>query len=182
MTSKLFNRPVLEILLLFVACTNAQAQHARKLPIYLQTQYSKTLYDRTLRNNPSAIGFGLESFYQNKSKLKPTASISFNLRLAGDKALRFGADSMPIDAVETAFNIRIGESYFFSKRNYMAFAAGPSFINGKMLFGLKTSLGYFFSANQKWVVALSYGNIFDRYIPTKNDYGTIDLSFGLKIY
>jgi hypothetical protein len=181
MINKLLNVIFLSPFFIF-ACLNVSAQKVHKLPIYLQTQYNKTLYDRTIENNQNALGIGLEGFYQSHSKLKPIASILFNLSLLDDKVLRLETDNTTIQSVGTTIDIRIGESFFFSKKNYFAVAIGSSFINGQILLGLKTFLGYFFSANQKWHLAVSYGNVFDRYKPSKSDYGTIGISLGLKIY
>jgi hypothetical protein len=76
MTNKLLHVIYLSSFFIFF-CSSILAQKIHKLPIYLQTQYSKTLYDRTIGNNPRAIGIGVEGFYQSKSILKPIGSIFF---------------------------------------------------------------------------------------------------------
>jgi hypothetical protein len=181
MKSKLFKAIFLNIFFT-LTYSNLFAQKANTFSIYLQTQYSKTLYDRTIYNNQNAIGIGAESFYQSHSKLKPIASILFNLSLLDDKVLRLETDNTAIKSVGTTIDFRIGESYFFYKKNYFAVAVGPSFINDQILLGLKSSFGYFFPANHKWNIAVSYGNVFDRYKRSKSDYGTICISLGLKIF
>jgi hypothetical protein len=61
MKSKLFKSIFLNIFFT-LAYSNLFAQKANTFSIYLQTQYSKTLYDRTIYNNQNAIGIGRRVF------------------------------------------------------------------------------------------------------------------------
>jgi hypothetical protein len=50
-----------------------------------------------------------------------------------------------------------------------------------MLFGLKPSVGFYFSKSQGWAGKLSYINVYNRGERRKEDFGSISFSLGVKL-
>ena len=92
------------------------------------------------------------------------------------------AQNEALESVNEVINIFAGTCYYPIRAAYLSFTAGPSFINGKTLLGIKPSLGAHFSKNKKWMAKVSYINIFNRGKIEKEDFGSISLSLGLKIF
>jgi len=170
------------LFLAILSLTSAFGQASKKVAGYLSTQYNKTVYDRTAPNNPWSIGLGLQSFFNNNSKLKATVDLTADAYLEDDKVLRTNSDSTPIADVGGMVNLFLGASYHLTKLFYLSTVAGPSLVSGKILFGLKPSLGFYFSPNQKWIGKLYYINVFNRDRETKKDFGSIGISLGVKLF
>jgi hypothetical protein len=168
--------------LLCIILTQSFSQTQRKISTYVQAQYNKTIYDRTITNNPWGIGFGLQLYLNNSSKFKPTVDFTADAYLEDDKVLRLNPDATPIDDSRGMINFFGGTSFHPSNKIYASVVTGPSFIDGHTFLGLKPALGIYFSANQKWIGKISYINIFNRDETTKNDFGSISLSIGLKLF
>ncbi len=165
--------------------TQSFGQTQRKVSAFLQTQYNSTLYDYTKGNNPWGIGLGLQAFLNNKTKFKPTIELTGDIYLEDDKVLRLNPDgSIPKDdnSVSGMVNLFAGSSFHPSQSVYLSFVAGPSFISGQTLLGIKPSVGFYFSKNQKWTGKVSYVNIFNRTQLTKEDFGSLSLAIGLKLF
>ncbi len=169
-------------LLFLVVLVQAMGQTKNKLSLYLNTQYNKTIYDITLGNNPWAIGTGLQGFLHNKSKFTPTIDVTADAYLYDDKVLRLYPNGKPIPDAGGMVNVFAGAAFFPSKTVFLSFTAGPSFISGNTLFGIKPSFGFYFSDSRRWMVKASYINVFNRDKITKEDFGTISFSIGLKLF
>jgi len=76
----------------------------------------------------------------------------------------------------------VGTSFHPTKNIYLSFTAGPSFINERILLGIKPSFGFYFSKNQRWTGKISYINIFNRDEITKEDFGSISFAIGVKLF
>ena len=149
------------------------------------TQYNKTIYDRTIGNNPWGIGLGLQTFYNNKTNFKPTIELTGDIYLEDDKVLRLNPDgSIPTNYndVRGMVNLFVGTSFSPTRNTYLSFVAGPSFIGGQTMLGIKPSFGFYFSKSQKWTGKISYINIFNRDKTTKEDFGALSLAVGLKLF
>ena len=172
------------ILAFFVSLILIQAlgQTSKKLAIFLSTQYNKTISDRTLGNNPWGIGLGLQTFFNKKSKFKPMIDLTGDIYLENDKVLRQNADGSPINDVRGMVNLFIGSSYHPIKSIYVSFVSGLSFINKQALIGIKPSLGFYFSKTHRWTYKVSYINIFNRDKPTKENFNSFSLAFGVKLF
>ena len=165
--------------------TQAFGQTQRKLSTYVSAQYNKTLYDRTIGNNPWGIGLGLQAFFNNKTKFKPTIELTGDIYLEDDKVLRLNPNNtIPTNYndVRGMVNLFVGSSFHPTRRVYLSFLAGPSFISGQTLLAIKPSFGFYFSRNQKWTGKVSYINVFNREKSTKEDFGSISLAIGLKLF
>ena len=149
------------------------------------TQYNKTLYDYTIGNNPWGIGLGLQTFLNNKTMFKPTIEFTGDIYLEDDKVLRSNPDgSFPQNDndVRGMINLFVGSSFHPTKNIYLSLLGGPSFIGGQTLLGIKPSFGFYFSKTQKWTGKVSYINVFNRTQTTKEDFGSLSLAIGLKLF
>jgi hypothetical protein len=172
----------------FLLCfllTQTFGQTQRKVSTYLLTQYNNTIYDRTKGNNPWGIGLGLQSFFNNKTKFKPTIELTGDIYLEDDKVLRLNPDgSVPTNYndVRGMINLFFGTSFNPTRNIYFSVIAGPSFISGHTMIGIKPSFGFYFSKSQRWTGKISYINIFNRDKTTKEDFGSLCLAVGLKLF
>jgi hypothetical protein len=162
--------------------TQLFGQSQKKVSTYIFAQYNKTIYGATLGNNPSGIGLGLQAFFNNKTKFKPTIEITGDIYLENDKVFRTDLNGTPLNDVPTMVNIFIGSSFQLTQNFFLSFVAGPGFISGQTLFGIKPSIGFHFSKNQRWTGKLSYINIFNQDKVTKEDFGTISFAIGFKLF
>ena len=166
--------------------TQAFTQTQHKISTYLSAQYCNTIHDRTEGNNPWGIGAGLQAFYNNQTKFKPSLELTADGYLEDDKVLRVTIDGKEVNDVSSVINLFAGSAFCFSKQFYISFSAGPSFINGNTYLGIKPSIGYYFSGRQKLGLKLSYINIFNRepnYEETKmENFGSINLALSFKLF
>lgn len=169
----------------FLLCsilTRSYSQTQRKFSAYLQGQFNKTIYDRTIGNNPWGMGLGFLLFCISTSKLKPTIDLTADVYLEDDKVYRTNIDDTEIPTVDGVVNVFAGTSFYLTKTMYLSLVTGPSFVNGQTLLGLKPSFGFYFSRNQRLAGKLSYTNIFNRDKATKEDFGSISFSLGVKLF
>ncbi len=165
--------------------TQSFGQAKRKLSAYLLTQYNKTLNDFTIGNNPWGIGLEIQAYLNNKTMLKPTIEITGDMYLQDDKVLRLNPDgSFPQNdnTVDGVVNLFLGASFHPSQNIYLSLVGGPSFVSGQTLFGLKPSFGFYFSKTQRWTGKVSYINVFNRTKITNQDFETLSLAIGLKLF
>jgi hypothetical protein len=167
---------------LCIISTQSYCQKERNFSTYLHTQYNKTIYDRTLGNNPWGIGLGIQAFLINHSKFRPTIELTADNYLEDDKVLRLNQDSTHIDDVGGMINVFAGASYHPSRKIFFSLVMGTSFVGGQTLLGIKPTFGFYFTQSQKWTGKISFINVFNRDEPTKDDFGSISLSIGLKIF
>jgi len=181
-TKKITMHRIILTLLVFFSLTQTFGQTQKKVSTYLSTQYNKTIYDQTIGNNPWGIGLGLQAFYNNKSKFKPTIELTGDVYLEGDKVYRTYVDGFPLSVVDGMINLFFGSSYHPTKSIYVSVVTGPSFVGGQTLLGIKPSFGFYFSKNQRWTGKFSYINIFNRGSRTKEDFGSVSLAIGVKLF
>jgi len=165
--------------------TQVFGQTSRKLSFYVFANYNNTLYDYTVGNNPWGVGLELQAFLNNKTKFKPTIELTADTYLEDNKVLRLNPDgSIPNDdnAVEGMVNLFAGASFYFNQIVYVSFVAGPGFISGQTFLGIKPSFGFYFSKAQRWTGKISYINIFNRTKVVNDDFGSLSLSIGLKLF
>ena len=173
---------IITTFLLGFTLTQTFGQTQRKVSGYLLTQYNKTIYDRTTPNNPWGMGLGLQLFSNKTSKLKLTVELTADAYLEDDKVLRLNSDGTTIADIGGMVNLFAGASYHPIKAFYLSLVTGPSFVSGQTLFGLKPSLGFYFSKNRKWTGKISYINVFNRDKTTKEDFGSLSLAVGLTLF
>lgn len=158
------------------------AQVHDKVSGYLLGQFTNTIYDRTTDNNPWGMGLGFQLFLNNRSKWSPTFDATADIYFADDKVYRMNTDGSEIVDIGGVINLFGGASFHLSKLVYFSLVGGPSFIGGQTLFGIKPSIGFYFSENQKWTGKFSYINVFGRDNTTKQDFGSVSIGIGVKIF
>lgn len=157
------------------------SQSDSKVSLYLQGQYNKTLYDRTIQNNPGGIGLGLQSYW-NIGKFRPTIDFTTDIYPSGKKVQLINPDGSNPEAIRSMINLLTGASYQLTPTFYISCTTGPSWTgNDHMQLALKPSIGLYFSSSQRWTTKLSYLNVFDRDPTTKKDFGAIGISLGLRL-
>ena len=152
------------------------------MSVYLQGQFNKTIYDRTMGNNPWGIGLGLQAYLNHSSKVRPLIDFTADAYLENDKVLRLNTNGTPVDDIRGMINLFAGASYQPAKTVYLSLVTGPSFVGGQTLLGIKPSFGFYFSENQRWTGKVSYINIFNRDKITSEDFGSVSLSLGVKLF
>lgn len=176
---------LISIFLFCFLLTQVFGQTKRKVCSYIFANYNNTLYDYTIGNNPWGAGLGIQAFLNNKTKFKPTIELAADKYLEDDKVFRLNPDgSTPKDdnAVHGVVNLFIGSSFHPTQSIYISFLAGPSFISGQTFLGLKPSFGFYFSKTQRWTGKISYINVFNRAEVAKEDFGSLSVSIGLKLF
>jgi hypothetical protein len=178
-------RPMLKFLTTLLASfilATGFGQTERKVSVYLLGQYNKTIYDRVIPNNPWGVGLGVQLYLNTRSKFKPTIEFTADTYLEDDKVLRLNPDGTMIDDLGGMTNLFAGICYQPIQTIYISFVAGPSFSNGQTLLGIKPSIGFYFSDKQKWTMKFFYLNVFNRDKTTNEDFGTIGLGIGLRLF
>ena len=172
---------------LFCCCSLLPSfgQAQKKISIYVQAQYNHTLYDYPIGNNPWGAGLGVQAFLNTESKFKPTIELTGDAYLEDDKVFRSGPKGIFTEnggSFGGMINLFAGTSFSPTKNMYLSFVAGPSFISGQTLLGIKPSIGFFFSKNQRWTSKVSYINVFNRTKIIKEDFGSLSIAIGLKLF
>ncbi|RYE50248.1 MAG: hypothetical protein EOP48_20095 [Sphingobacteriales bacterium] len=174
------------ILLTSLLYSYGQAQSNKKINGFLLAQYNRTVYDYNPEINSWGMGLTFSSQLNTNTRFKPVLEISGDIYLADDltKQLIFPPpfhDLLPPDSsIDFVVNIFGGSSYRISNKFYTTLLGGPSLIDGKIYLGVKPSVGFYFSKDQKFVGRLSFTNIFNRI--HNQDFGSIELSFGRRIF
>lgn len=176
---------VVSILLLCFILIRGVGQTERRVSAFLLSEYNHTSYDYTIGNNPWGIGLSLQTFFNNKTKFKPTIELSGDIYLEDDKVFRLNPDgSIPKEDndIRGMVNLFAGSSFHPTKSIYLSFVAGTSFISGQAYLGIKPSFGFYFSKTQRWTGKISYINVFNRSQLTKEDFGSLSFAIGFKLF
>lgn len=175
--------PKLILLLMLLAMLNyASAQTPRNAALFVESNYSQTLSDITKGNNPWLLGVGLQLFLSQKSIFKPSVELTASMNMMDDKVYRTYNDGTPIPTVGGMVNVFAGISVHPLQKMYLSFLAGPSFVGRQAHFGVKPSVGFYFPSNQKFLAKISYLNILNRDLRTKQDFSALSLSLGYKLF
>ena len=159
--------------------TSGQTKHT--VSIYIQFQNNLSVYDRTITNNASGIGAGIQIFLNTKTKLKPTLEITGDV-FGGTKELYLTGDGKPIYGKDGVYNFFVGASYAFSKNFYTALSVGPSLLDKDPYFTVKPSAGFYFFKNQRCTAKISFINIFQRDEISNQSFGYLSFSAGIKLF
>jgi len=161
---------------------HALGQSQKKISTTLLAQYNHTFYDRTIGNNPWSMGLGIQALLNNKTRFKPTIEITGDTYLASDKVQRINIDYTPVDDVQGMVNVLAGASYCPGDNVYLSLVAGPSFIGLHTYFGIKPSFGFYFSKTKRWTGKISFINVFNRDKFTHEDFGSLSVALGLRLF
>lgn len=168
--------------LLLFTLSNCYAQSDRKLSMYIYGDYSKTLKDYTKRNNPWAIGMGLQLFMNNSTSFRPTLDVAGYAYLQDDKVLRFDENGVSAKRVSDVVSLFGGVAFQPVKPLFISLTGGPGIVNGDVLFGLKPSTGIYISKSQRWVGKISYLHIYSRNKAEKESLSSLNIGVGLRLF
>jgi len=157
------------------------AQH-KQISIYLNGQFTNTLYDKTAGNNPWAVGVGVQGYFNSKSTFRPTIDATTDIYLADNKVMVINPDGTSPEDLGGVVNLFGGVSYLTKNQIYWSLVMGPSILNGRTCFGIKPSFGFYFSARERWTGKISYINIFNRDKASGHDFMSISLALGVRLY
>src|SRR5690606_22901894 len=127
-----------------------------------------------------------QSFLNTNSKFKPTLDISADFYFINEvsEALLIPPplqDALPRDSsIDYVIGVLAGYSYQFTDRFFATILGGMNLIDGKYYPGMKASIKYHFSTDQKFIVGVSFSNVFNRI--NKQDFGSVTLSLGRRIF
>ena len=79
-------------------------------------------------------------------------------------------------------NLFAGSSFYLTQNIYLSFVTGPSFISEQAFIGIKPSFGFYFSKTHRWTGKISYINVFNRTKVGNEDFGSLSLAIGLKLF
>lgn len=169
-------------LLLCFVIANCFSQLNNKISSYLLAQYIHTTHDVTIGNNPWGASLNATFLYKNKTKLFPVADLAAGTFLVDDKVARLDSSGTMIESIAFIGNAYIGIAFQPEKHVYVSFAAGPAFINGQALLGIKPSVGFYFSKKQRCTAAFSFATIYNRYKPASDDYNSVNIALGIRLF
>src|SRR5205814_6707840 len=125
------------------------------------------------------------TIFNNERKFNPTIELTGDIYLEDDKVLKLNPDgSIPTkyNDVRGMVNLFVGSSFNPAQNIYLSLLAGPSFISRQTLLGIKPSFGFYFSKTKRCTGKVSYLNIFNRNKTTKEDFGSLSVAIGLKLF
>ncbi len=169
---------------LILACfifTTTFGQVKRHIMIIVEPEFSQTLSDRTKSNNLYGLGLGLQAVLLTKSKFSPLLNITDDFIFLDDKVFRTNPDGSAQKSIQNVLKVFVGTNFNPTERIYLAMAAGPSFINGQTLLGIKPSIGFYFPETKRWTIKISYINILNRNSGKKENYSSLNFSIGLRL-
>jgi len=173
-------------ILICFAALQAFAQKQDRISGYFLLHYYKTIYDRTLGNNPSGVGISVQTMINTKSIFSPIIEINAQGSLEDDDVLRLTKNGNAVPDASGIINVFAGSAFRITHHFSFSFDIGPSFINNHTYFGIKPSCNFYFSKKKRITAQVSYLNIFNRtfnYDETKKpDFGSLHVGIGIKLF
>lgn len=160
---------------------NSYSQTSRKVSTFLSFQVNGTTQDRTMSNNRSGFGFGLQTFLNTAHFLKPLLEVNGDF-FAGTKELLMTTDGRIIESKQATSGIYIGPSFLLTKRVFAAVTTGPNFYNDVIYFGIRPSLGLYLSPRQDWMLKLSHTTVFQHDAISNEPFSYISVALALKLF
>lgn len=170
--------------ILFLFSAKGFAQSPSAFSVYFQAQFNHTIKDITKRNNPNGVGVGALAFIEGVKYVKATAELTADAYIGGTKDLLLNPDGStpnPPIALGGMVNLFVGPSIHPAKFIYLIAAAGPGLVGGRVLLGVKPSVGFFFGPNQKWTAKASYIDFKKRNKAYEEDFTSWSVSVGIKL-
>ena len=142
-------KKIIILLLICFTTLHAIAQKQDKISGFFLLDYSTTMNDRTLGNNPSAVGINVQVMMKTKTAFEPLIKIAAQSSLENDDVYRLTPDGKGVPDARSIINVFAGSSFNPSKHFYLSFLLGPSFINNNTYLGIEPSIGFYFSEKKK---------------------------------
>lgn len=174
------NKSIITLLLCLVFA-QAIGQTTKKVPVFLTAQFSASVYSGYYRNNAMGPGFGVHTYLNTKSKIKPMLELTGDLMI--DASTLYYERNEGLEGVDgEVINLFAGASYHPGDLVFLSLSAGPSIVSGEFLFGTKASFGLFFSKRQRWMMKFSFFNVFNQEPSTKKDFGAVSFGLGVRLF
>ncbi len=157
-----------------------QGQLRKKLNTHLFLQYTGTIKDPNMGNNPWSMGIGLNHTMNSRSLIKPVIVMSAHLFLASDKVFRMFPDGSEISSIYTIVDFLGGPLICASKNFQLQIPGGISFVNGIARWAIEPGINLL-SNQQKWRLQFSSKTIFNRIKGLKENYRGVAFSIGLRL-
>ena len=161
--------------------TNSFSQNTKRVMLFLAPEVSPTLSDRTKANNLTGIGLGFQLTVNTKTKFSPTINITDDFAFLDDKVFRTNSDGTEMLSLENVLKLFVGTNFNFTEAFYISLLAGPSFINGETLAGIKPSIGFYLPKTKRLTATVGYTTIFNRNSGQKENYTSLNFSIGLRL-
>jgi len=127
----------------------AFAQKQDRISGYFLLHYYKTIYDRTLGNNPSGVGISVQTMINIKSMITPMIEISAQGSLEDDDVLRLTKNGNAAPDASGIINVFAGSAFKISSHFNFSFDMGPSFINSNTYFGVSLRVIFIFQKRKE---------------------------------
>src|SRR5206468_2929990 len=115
---------------------------------YIESQYIKTIYDKTLGNNPWGIGLGIKAFLNNNTLIHPVIEIFEATYLENNKVLYLNPIGSKIEDVNNMLTLFAGVSIHSGQLINFFILTGPTVINSNIYLGVKPGIGVYLSKKQ----------------------------------
>jgi hypothetical protein len=174
-------RLIILYVLLILVCGKSLAQYPVKSASYLHIELTPTLSDRTIKQNPWLTGLGLQKIFGSNTAFKGNLELTGAIYPVNDRVYRTNPDGSEQKTIQGMVNLFGGIFYKISELGYLSVVAGPSYVSGRVLLGVKPSLGMFFGKHGRTFGRISYIIIYNRDEYSKQDYKALSVSFGIKL-
>jgi hypothetical protein len=171
----------LQLAFALLVTSTSFGQTERKSSAFLSIQANKTIADRTITNNAGGIGLGLQTALNTGTWVKPALEINADL-FAGTKELYIAANGDPIDAKSGVLRLYAGPMLQPTKRLFLTTTAGASIYHNEIHFGVRPSVGFYLSKNQRGVAKTSYTNVFQRDNISQESFRYLSFSLAVKLF
>lgn len=170
-----------KVFYLFIFCMFSIVSFAqKKVGGYIDFHMNKTIYDRTLFNNPGGVGGNAALMINSKHAVK--AIVEFAAEgFGGTELIYFASDGSSIGPKREVYSVMAG-SVYEHKNLYVGCSAGPVFLSQGTYGGIKPVVGYYFSKTKRLVGKISLTNVFQRDHAGNKDFGFLGFGIGVKLF
>ncbi len=154
-------------------------QAVHKISVFAKMVGNYTLYDRAMDKAPG-FGTGVEMVIYVPSGFRPL--LDLNCDVFPTNAVHTFIDGVELEKKKTIPTVFVGISYPVFRNFYIAFEAGPAFINSGVYPGIKPGVRYFLDKYQRINVALSLTHIFEADHSDDGDFGYANLGLNFRVF
>ena len=165
-----------------ISMNTARAQDGRKLSVFLQPEYTRTLSDWTKGNNSAGYGIGFKANWARKATISLSLQVADDFLYDNDKVGYVDANGNLYEEVSNALKIFAGVDWNISPVFHGSAGVGPSFINGQMLASFKVGMGLYLGSSQRLQVSADYISILNRDSGVKQNFNSLVFSLGLRLF
>lgn len=170
------------IFLLLVAVNFTQLVTAQqKNNLYAGVQYTTTINDVVKENNPWGAGVNATLFIKAHCFIKPVIELSSDVYLEDKKVLTV-QNGKNVERVNSVTSLSGGLAYFPSQRFFVALTGGAALVNKNIEPLVKPGIGFMLDKSNKFLVKASYNHIFNRENVIDENFASVSIGVGVKIF